>query len=98
METVEVMIKLPKEIINHVNKFGTIFYNEYISYIADELRTATVLPANHGKIVDLGKIDEDKIDKDNPIIYLIVNGEYIEAVSLDYLDNLPDLTKKEDKK
>lgn len=46
------------------------------------------LPKNHGKIVDLGKIDEDRIEKDNPIIYLTVNGEYIEAVSLDYLNSL----------
>ncbi len=52
------------------------------------IATGTVLPKGHGKIVDLGKIDKDRIEQDNPIIYLTVNGEYIEAVSLDYLNSL----------
>jgi hypothetical protein len=47
------------------------------------------LPKGHGKCVDIGKIEEDRIDDDNPIIYLTINGEDIEAVSLDYLNNLP---------
>lgn len=53
-----------------------------------KILNGTPLPQGHGKIIDIGKIDEDRIDKDNPIIYLTVNGEYIEAVSLDYLNNL----------
>lgn len=52
------------------------------------IKHGTPLPEGHGKIVDIGKIDEDRIDDDNPIIYLTINGEYIEAVSLDYLNNL----------
>ena len=48
-----------------------------------------VLPKGHGRIVDVSKIDEDRIDHNNPIIYLNINGEYIEAVSLDYINNLP---------
>lgn len=48
-----------------------------------------VLPKEHGKIVDIGRIDKDKMEQDNPIIYITMNDEYIEAVSLDYLNNLP---------
>ena len=47
------------------------------------------LPKGHGRLIDISKIDEDRIDHDNPIIYLTMNGEYIEAVSLDYLNDLP---------
>jgi len=57
------------------------------------IRKGTPLPKGHGKIVDIGKIDEDRIDHDNPIIYLTINGEYIEAVSLDYLNSLPPIVE-----
>ena len=49
----------------------------------------TVLPEHHGKLIDISKLDNDRIESDNPIIYLTMNSEYIEAVSLDYLNNLP---------
>ena len=55
------------------------------------------LPEGHGKIVDLGKIDEDRIEQDNPVITININGSAIEAIPLDYLYNLPDLTNKENK-
>lgn len=48
-----------------------------------------ILPKGHGDLIDISNIDNDKIEKDNPVIYLTVNGEYIEAVSLDYLNGLP---------
>ena len=62
------------------------------------LNNCIEIPENHGKIVDLGKIAEDRIDKDNPIITINIDGMAIEAVSLDYLYDLPDLTNKEDSK
>ena len=69
-------------------------------YVCDELMKAVdngiPLPENHGKIVDLGNIDKDRIEQDNPVITININGTAIEAVSLDYLDSLPDLTKKEE--
>ena len=47
------------------------------------------LRKGHGRIVDIGKIDKDRTDIDNNPVYLtVVNGEYIEAVSLDYLNSL----------
>lgn len=60
-----------------------------MDYLGGTVATCKSLPKGHGKIVDLGKIDEDRIEKDNPVIYLTVNGEYIEAISLDYLNGLP---------
>jgi hypothetical protein len=68
METVEVVIKIPKEIIDHVNKFGTIFYNEYISYIADELRTAAILPNGHGRLIDADELIKDYGNPDIEIL------------------------------
>lgn len=83
MADVELVIKIPEEYYENVKygRSGDILINNAI-------RNGIPLPKNHGKIVDLGKIDEDRIEKDNPIIYLTVNGEYIEAVSLDYLNSL----------
>ena len=57
--------------------------------VVGAIQSGTPFPKGHGKIVDIGKIDNDRIEKDNPVIYLTVNGEYIEAVSLDYLNGLP---------
>lgn len=59
-----------------------------MDYLGGTVATCKRLPKGHGKIVDLGKIDEDRIEKDNPVIYLTVNGEYIEAISLNYLNDL----------
>ena len=53
------------------------------------IANGTPLPKGHGRLIDISKLDSDRIESDNPIIYLTINGEYIEAVSLDYLDSLP---------
>ena len=65
--------------------------------LREAVRKGTPLPQGHGRIVDIGKIDNDKIESDNPIIYLTVNGEYIEAISLDYLNNLPTIVEADDR-
>ena len=57
--------------------------------VDEAIKNGTPIPKGHGRIVDIGRIDNDRIEKDNPVIYLTVNGEYIEAVSLDYLNGLP---------
>lgn len=95
METVEVMIKISEEDYKRLKEYEKAPFNSLTSRIYEAIANGISLPENHGKIVDLGKIDEDKIDKDNPVITININGTAIEAVSLDYLDNLPDLTKKE---
>ena len=58
-------------------------------WLGYEIVKGTPLPKGHGKLVDIGKIDKDRIESNNPIIYLTINGEYIEAISLDYLNSLP---------
>lgn len=52
------------------------------------IKNGTPLPKGHGRLIDISKLDNDRIDSDNPIIYLTINGGYTEAVSLDYLDSL----------
>ena len=95
MVKTELLIKIDEEDYKRLKEYEKAPFNSLTSRVYEAIANAIPLPENHGKIVDLGKIDEDRIEKDNPIIYLTVNGEYIEAVSLDYFDNLPDLTKKE---
>lgn len=53
------------------------------------IKNGTPLPKGHGRLIDISKIDDDRIDGCNPVICLTINGEYIEAVSLDYLNSLP---------
>ena len=80
-------INLDDEVYNNI-----VIKNEYtrldIVAVHNALMGAIHIPRGHGRIVDIGQIDKDRIDHDNPIISLTINGEYIEAVSLDYLDGL----------
>jgi hypothetical protein len=86
MADIELVIKMPEEVYKSIiNGKNYISYQEYVE---GAIKNGTPLPKGHGRIVDVGKIDEDRIDHDNPIIYLTINGEYIEAVSLDYLNSL----------
>lgn len=100
METVEVVIKIPRDRyetlveLNDRIKKGESIYK--LGMYEKEIANGILLPEGHGKIVDLGNIDKDKIEQDNPIITISINGSEIEAVSLDYLYDLPDLTKKEE--
>lgn len=59
------------------------------------ISNGTPLPKGHGRLVDISKIDDDRIESDNPIIYLTINGEYVEAISLDYLDDLPTIVPED---
>lgn len=84
MANIEIVIKIPEELYGMIQNLPN-----YISAIGTQaIREGIPLPKGHGRIVDIGKIDEDKINKDNPIIGLTINGEYIEAISLNYLNNL----------
>lgn len=87
MANVELVIKIPEETYEYWKEHK----HEYV--LAEAIANGISLPKGHGKIVDIGKIDNDKIESYNPIICLTVNGENIEAVSLDYLDGLTTLIK-----
>lgn len=94
MDDIELIIKIPKDyyeilrkndiIINGLRSGKTFTY-----VICKAVANGKPIPKGHGKCVDIGKIEEDRIDDGNPIIYLTINGEDIEAISLDYLNNLP---------
>ena len=83
MTDIELVIKISDEEYDAIKKHPN-WYN-----IGQLIANGTPLPKGHGKIVDISKIDDDRIESDNPVIYLTINGEYIEAVSLDYLNSLP---------
>ena len=87
MANIELLIKISEDTYKDIIENGFI-YDEDNEEVTDVIKNGTILPKGHGRIVDVGKIDEDRIDHDNPIIYLTINGEYIEAVSLDYLNSL----------
>lgn len=86
MADIELVVKIPEEIYQHYRK---IWQKRRGSIPESCIAFGTPLPKGHGKIVDIGKIDKDRIERDNPVICCQVNGEYIEAVSLDYLNGLP---------
>lgn len=95
MKTVEAVVKIPKFVYD-MTKAQKKVIDADVEIVGKAIANGTVLHENHGKIVDLGNIDRDKIEQDNPVITININDMAIEAVSLDYLDNLPDLTKKEE--
>ncbi len=70
----------------------------HVENVVNAIKNGILLSKEHGKIVDIGKIDNDRIERDNPVIQLTVNGEYIEAVSLDYLNSLPAIIEAESKR
>ena len=57
--------------------------------LVESIWKGKMLPKGHGRLIDIGRLDKDMLESDNPIIYLTLNGEYIEGVSLDYLNGLP---------
>ena len=105
MADIELVIKIPEELLEYFAKHNCMSEDGWFSHsskLLDAFRNGTPLPKGHGRLIDVGKIDEDRIDHDNPVIYLTINEEYIEAVSLDYLNSLPtiieaDKAESEDK-
>lgn len=87
----KLIIDISDEYYRNVCKRAEYFGKRSIALASHEkaIANGTPLPKGHGKLVDISKIDEDRIESDNPIIYLTINGEYTEAISLDYLNNLP---------
>lgn len=85
----EVVIKIPDDEYKKIcaGDFDTSGY--FKRNLRDAFRNGTPLPKGHGRIVDIGQISKDMIEKDNPIICLTdEDGVYLEVVSLDYLDKL----------
>lgn len=93
-------VDIHKSIIGNKSVLSGKYEIETLDMLTEAFLNSTPLPQGHGRLIDVSKIDEDRIERDNPIIYLTVNGEYIEAVSLDYINNLPTIIEadKEDEK
>lgn len=89
----KLIIDIDDEVYNEIKNKGQGKW--YCREMDNAIRQGTPLPEGHGKIVDLGNIDKDRIEQDNPVMTINIYGTAIEAVPLDYLYNLPDLLKKE---
>lgn len=83
----KVVIDIDGEIYNEIKNKGQGKW--YCREMDNAIRQGMSLPKGHGRLIDISKIEEDRIEKDNPIIYLTIDGNYTEAISLEYLNNLP---------
>ena len=84
----QIVIDIPEKIYKHII-FQKLPCQQLPYGLSDMIKNGTPLPKGHGRLVDISKIDEDRIESDNPMIHLTINGEYTEAISLDYLNDLP---------
>lgn len=86
----QIVIDIPEEVYK-ASQILDVKYEDVIQIPLECISNGTPLPKGHGRLVDISKIDDDMIEKDNPIIYLTINGQYTEAISLEYLNDLPTL-------
>lgn len=52
METVEVVIRIPKRTYDRVSERGIIAYGDDAYYIGHAIKNGTVLPKGHGDLID----------------------------------------------
>lgn len=52
METIEVAIRIPKQVYEHINIWKDIVYDDYIAMVGNAILNCTVLPKGHGKLID----------------------------------------------
>lgn len=94
MEEIELVVKIPKYMFEDIqDRYKHPNKGDGINLLEDAVAKGTPLPKGHGRLVDISKIDEDMIERDNPIIYLEINGQCTEAISLDYLNDLPTIVE-----
>ena len=89
METVEVVIRLPKRTYDRVSKRGIIAFGEDAYYIGYAVTNGTVLPKEHDDLVELGKVidivteyvpdDDGSVGNTNlkDLLYEVENMEHI---------------------
>ena len=58
METVEVLIKIPKDIYKRLDDPFDTMWEHYLVPCAYAIRNGTVLPKGHGKLIDADKLKE----------------------------------------
>lgn len=59
METVEVVIRIPKRTYDRVSERGIIAFGDDAYYIGHAIKNGTVLPKGHGRLGDLDSLYED---------------------------------------
>lgn len=52
METVEVVIRIPKQVYEHINVWKDLVYDDYIAMVGNAILNCTVLPKGHGDLID----------------------------------------------
>lgn len=57
METVEVVIRIPKRTYDRVSERGIIAYGDDAYYIGHAIKNGTVLPKGHGRLIDADAIN-----------------------------------------
>ena len=60
METVEVMIRIPKRTYDRVSERGIIAYGDDAYYIGHAIKNGTVLPKGHGRLIDADEVSKGK--------------------------------------
>ena len=61
METVEVVIRIPKQLYEHINVWKDIVYDDYIAMVANAILNGTVLPKGHDRLISTGDLDVSKL-------------------------------------
>ena len=87
----QLVVDIPDKVYNSIGPFlnGEKINGGFnLFMVLEMIKNGKPLPKDHGRLVDLSKIEDDRMESDNPVISLTVGGEYIEAVSLDYLNDL----------
>lgn len=62
METVEIVIKIPKEYKDYIEGGAGIIPDKIIQYLFNALDNGTVLPKGHGRLIDADKYKFDNED------------------------------------
>ena len=86
METVEVVVKIPKQVYEHINVWKDIVYDDYIVMVTNAILNGTVLPKGHDRLISTGDLDITKlVDSD---IEWVMGRCDISRVQ-DMIDNAP---------
>ena len=59
METVEVVIRIPKRTYDRVSERGIIAFGDDAYYIGHAIENGTVLPKGHGRLIDADAVLEE---------------------------------------
>lgn len=73
METVEVVIKIPKRTYDNVSAIGTIVYGDEAYYIGHAIANGIPLPKGHGRLIDENTIAYTEEEFADGRTYMVVH-------------------------